>query len=80
VRVKFILLTVRGWKLESGTGRGLNNENLKRKLPEECVSVYTTVRNEGDVFVARLWCHIAVGMQDGSCVTLCCVSRLCEIA
>ena len=29
----------------------MNNENLKRKSQEECVLVYTTLRNEGDVFV-----------------------------
>jgi hypothetical protein len=38
--------------------RGLNNENLKRKSTEECVSDYRMVSNEGDVFVAHLWCHM----------------------
>ena len=49
--------------------RGLNNENLKRKSREECVLVYTTVRNEGDVFVAQLWRHVTVAG-----VTLCCAA------
>jgi len=55
--------------------RGLNNENLKRKSQEECVLVYTTFRNEGDVFVVPHGsCH--AGRELVSHCALCSVSRL----